>query len=62
LAQAESTLVNAMSAYAKSRVELDRSTGSLLSRYGIVLDEAESGNVNTLPTVPDVQRQVTESQ
>ena len=62
LAQSESTLVNAMSAYAKSRVELDRSTGSLLSRYGIVLDEAESGNVNTLPTVPDVQRQVTESQ
>jgi outer membrane protein TolC len=62
LAQAESTLVNAMSAYAKSRVELDRSTGSLLSRYGIVLDEAESGNVNTLPTVPDVQPQVTESQ
>jgi outer membrane protein TolC len=62
LAQAESTLVNAMSAYAKSRVELDRSTGGLLSRYGIVLDEAESGNVNTLPTVPDVQRQVPESQ
>jgi outer membrane protein TolC len=62
LAQAESTLVNAMSAYAKSRVELDRSTGSLLSRYGIVLDEAESGNVKTLPTVPDVQRQVPESQ
>ncbi|HKN84673.1 MAG TPA: TolC family protein, partial [Pyrinomonadaceae bacterium] len=61
LAQAESTLVNAMSAYAKSRVELDRSTGSLLSRYGIVLDEAESGNVKTLPTVPDVQRQVPES-
>jgi outer membrane protein TolC len=62
LAQAESTLVNAMSAYAKSRVELDRSTGGLLSRYGIVLDEAESGNVKTLPTVPDVQRQVPESQ
>ena len=28
----------------------------------IVLDEAESGNVKTLPTVPDVQRQMPESQ
>jgi outer membrane protein TolC len=56
LAQAEATLVNAMSAYAKSRVELDRSTGSLLSRYGIVLDEAERGSVQTMPAVPDVQQ------
>jgi outer membrane protein len=58
LAQAEATLVNAMSAYAKSRVELDRSTGSLLARYGIVLDEAERGSVNTTPRIPDVQQHV----
>ena len=55
LAQAESTLVSAMSAYAKSRVELDRSIGAVLTRYGIVLDEAERGTVRTLPAIPDVQ-------
>jgi hypothetical protein len=55
LAQAEATLVNATSAYAKSRVELDRATGSLLSRYGIVLDEAELGSVQTLPGRPSVK-------
>jgi outer membrane protein TolC len=60
LAQAEATLVNALSAYAKSRVELDRATGSLLSRYGIVLDEAERGTVQTMPAVPDVQQHSTE--
>ena len=54
-AQASSVLVNAMSAYAKSRVELDRSTGGLLNRYHIVLDEAERGNVQSKPAVPDVQ-------
>lgn len=54
-AQAEANLVSAMSAYAKSRVELDRSTGALLTRYHIVLDDAERGNVRTLPNVPDVQ-------
>jgi outer membrane protein TolC len=58
LAQAEATLVSAMSAYAKSRVELERSTGSLLSHYNIVLDEAENGDVHTLPTIPDVQHRL----
>jgi len=56
LAQAEGTLVTATSDYAKSKVELDRSTGLLLSRYGIVLAEAEKGSVQTAPTVPDVER------
>jgi outer membrane protein TolC len=55
LAQAEATFVSAMSAYAKSRVELDRSTGTLLSRYNIVVEQAEKGDVDTLPTVPDVR-------
>ncbi|HZP62377.1 MAG TPA: TolC family protein [Terriglobales bacterium] len=54
LAQAESNLVGAIATYAKSRVELDRATGTLLSRYHIVLDDAERGRVETLPTVPDV--------
>jgi hypothetical protein len=45
-----------MSNYAKARVELDRTTGSLLARDRIVLDEAERGTVLTSPAVPDIRR------
>jgi outer membrane protein len=54
LAQAESNLVSATSAYVKSRVELDRVTGLTLSRTGIQIQDAESGRVGTLPTLPGV--------
>jgi outer membrane protein TolC len=54
LAQAESNLVSAMSAYEKSRVELDRVTGLTLSHAGIELQDAESGHVGTLPILPGV--------
>ncbi|MBZ5596888.1 MAG: TolC family protein [Acidobacteriia bacterium] len=54
LAQAESNLVSAMSAYEKSRVELDRVTGLTLSHAGIQLQDAESGHVGTLPILPGV--------
>ena len=54
LAQAESNLVNARAAYEKSRVDLDTSTGSTLTNLGIVIAEAESGNVSTMPKVPGV--------
>lgn len=54
LATAESSLVAAMSAYEKSRVELDRVTGLTLKHYNISLDDAESGRVNTMPAVPGV--------
>jgi outer membrane protein len=52
LATAESTLVNAMVAYEKSRVELDRATGQLLDRSGISIDDAARGQVTRLPNVP----------
>jgi outer membrane protein len=52
LAQAESTLVSAMAAYEKSRVELDRATGSLLDHNGIQIADAERGEVTHMPSVP----------
>jgi outer membrane protein TolC len=52
LATAESTLVNAMVAYEKSRVELDRATGQLLDHAGISIDDAARGQVTRLPNVP----------
>ncbi|MGH9491941.1 MAG: TolC family protein [Terriglobales bacterium] len=54
LTAAESALVTAMSAYEKSRVELDRVTGLTLRHYGIQMDDAESGHVGTMPAVPGV--------
>jgi outer membrane protein TolC len=50
----QSTLVSAMAAYEKSRVELDRATGLLLDHAGIIMDDAERGQVTHMPTVPDV--------
>src|ERR1700726_4489357 len=52
LATAESTLVNAMVAYEKSRVELDRATGQPLDHAGISIDDAARGQVTHLPSVP----------
>ncbi len=52
LATAESTLVNAMVAYEKSRVELDRATGQLLDHASISIDDAAKGQVTRLPNVP----------
>ena len=55
LAQAESTLVNAMSLYEKSRVELDRVTGLSLTHNGIEIEDAEVGQVHQMPNVPGVK-------
>jgi outer membrane protein TolC len=52
LATAESTLVNAMVAYEKSRVELERAAGTLLDHAGISIDDAARGQVTRLPNVP----------
>jgi len=52
LATAESTLVNATVAYEKSRIELDRATGTLLDHDGISVDDAARGQVTRLPSVP----------
>ena len=54
LANAESTLMSAMAAYEKSRVEMERATGSLLDRNGISIDDAARGQVTHTPNVPYV--------
>jgi outer membrane protein TolC len=54
LAVAESNLVTATTAYAKSRVELDRSIGATLVNNGISIDDAESGVVHALPKMSGV--------
>lgn len=54
LATAESTLLSAMAAYEKSRVELDRAVGTLLDHNAISLDDAARGQVTRMPTVPYV--------
>jgi outer membrane protein TolC len=54
LATAESTLMSAMAAYEKSRVELDRSVGTLLDHANISIDDAARGQVTRLPNAPYV--------
>jgi outer membrane protein TolC len=54
LTQAASNLVGAMSNYEKSRVELDRSIGATLTRLGILMQDAERGEVTKMPSVPYV--------
>jgi hypothetical protein len=48
----ESNLVSAMAAYEKSQVELDRATGLLLDHTGIVMSDAQKGQVEHQPNVP----------
>jgi outer membrane protein TolC len=55
LTTTESTLVSAMAAYEKARVELDRATGLLLEHSGILLDDAERAQVTHMPNIPFVQ-------
>jgi len=52
LATAESTLMSAMAAYEKSRVELDRATGVTLDHAGVSIDDAAKGQVTRMPGVP----------
>jgi outer membrane protein len=54
LTTAESNLVSAKAAYEKARVELDRATGLLLDHCGIVMADAERGEVSHMPNVPYV--------
>jgi outer membrane protein len=54
LAQAESNLVTAMSAYHRARVELDRVVGTTLERLNISVGEVEQGQVATPPSLPGV--------
>jgi outer membrane protein len=54
LTTAESNLVSGKAAYEKAEVEMDRATGLLLDHAGIVMADAETGQVNHLPNVPYV--------
>lgn len=54
LATAESNQVSAEAAYEKAQIELDRATGLLLEHSGIVMSDAEKGEVTHMPTVPFV--------
>jgi outer membrane protein TolC len=54
LATAESTLLSATAAYEKSRIELDRATGTLLDHEGISIEDAARGQVTNLPNIPYV--------
>jgi outer membrane protein len=54
LTTAESNLVSAKAAYEKARVEMDRATGLLLDHSGIVMADAERGEVTHMPNVPYV--------
>ena len=54
LATSESNLVSAMAAYEKSQIEMDRATGLLLDHAGILISDAERGQVTHAPNVPYV--------
>lgn len=54
LAVAEENFVAATTAYAKARVELDRSIGATLVKNGISIDDAETGVVHALPKMAGV--------
>ncbi len=54
LTQAESTLVSAKALYEKAEVELDRSIGLLLDHAGILIADAERGQVTHAPNIPHV--------
>jgi len=52
LAQAESALVDAETAYEKARIELRRATGSILDDYGISIADARSGTLSAESSSP----------
>jgi outer membrane protein TolC len=54
MTQAEVTLVSAKAAYEKAEVELDRAIGLLLDHAGIVIADAERGEVTRAPNIPHV--------
>jgi outer membrane protein TolC len=62
LTQAKSNLVTANSTYEKARVELDRSIGATLDRLGILMNDAERGQVSKQPSVPYVEPRPAEQQ
>ena len=55
LATAENTLIAAQAAYAKDRATLYQILASTLHHYGINLNEAATGNVQTAPVIPGLK-------
>jgi outer membrane protein len=54
MTQAEVTLVSAKALYEKAEVELDRAIGLLLDHAGILISDAERGQVTQAPNIPRV--------
>ena len=54
MTQAEVTLVSAKAAYEKAEVEMDRAIGLLLDHAGILIADAERGQVTQTPNIPHV--------
>jgi len=54
MTQAEVTLVSAKALYEKAEVELDRAIGVLLDHAGILIADAERGQVTQTPNIPHV--------
>jgi outer membrane protein len=54
MTQAEVTLVSAKALYEKAEVELDRAVGLLLDHAGILIADAERGQVTQTPNIPHV--------
>jgi outer membrane protein TolC len=54
MTQAEVTLVSAKALYEKAEVELDRATGLLLDHAGVLVGDAERGQVTHAPNIPHV--------
>jgi outer membrane protein len=54
MTQAEVTLVSAKALYEKAEVELDRAVGVLLDHAGILISDAERGQVTQTPNIPHV--------
>ena len=53
--QAASNYVAALSTYEKARVALDQVTASILDRNGISMEDAVSGQVTHMPSIPGLQ-------
>ena len=62
MTQAEVTLVSAKALYEKAEVELDRATGLLLDHAGILVADAEKGEVTHAPHIPHVAPRPVEQQ
>ncbi len=53
--QSASNYVAALSTYEKARVALDQVTATILDRNGISMDDAVSGQMTHMPSIPELQ-------